>query len=178
MKNVVVKMFAGLLILGLIGCASSGSSGMPKADTTKQFRFDAVHFTFSQLVTPDVAYHTPKELEKLLNDRIKTQLQEKGLLSKQETMNKLNITASYQRRCAGDETSFPSDALGYPHYSYQIEILDGSKVLTSVKKDDMAYSGGMMMNLKVIAGGLTDKKYEVEFVDALADNIVKQITNL
>ncbi len=178
MKNIIVKLCVGLLILGLTGCASSGSASMPKADTTKQFRFDSVNFKFEQLITPDVTYHTPKELEKLLNDRITTLLQKKGLLSKQDTMNKLNITASYQRRFGGDKTPFPSDALGYPHYSYKIEVLDGSKAITSVEKDDMTYSGGMAMNLQVIAGALRDKKYEIEFVDALAETIVEQVDDL
>lgn len=178
MKNNIIKLVGLLAMLGLVGCASSGSTSMPKAETTKQFRFEAVNFKFDQLITPDIAYHTPEELEKMLNEKIASLLKEKGLFSQQEDMNKLNITASYQRRFGGDGTPIPSDALAYPRYSYKIVVQDGTKTIRSVEKDGLIYSGGMVMDLQVIALALRDKKYEIEFVDAFANTIVEQIEEL
>lgn len=165
MNKFCIKLIGVLLISSFLGCASSGTSSMPNVETTKQFKFSAVNFKFEQLITPSITYHTEKELATLLNNRITTLLQEKELLSKQESMNTLNITTFYQRRFVGDATPLPSDSLAPPHYAYKIEVLDGSTVIKTVERKDLIFKGGMAMNFKILTGSLRDKKDELGFID-------------
>jgi len=178
MNKITLAMISGLFALSLFGCVGSGALDTPEVKTTKQFQFDGVNFKFNQLHTPTIAYHTPEELKKLLNDKIKSLLEDKGLLSNQETMNKLNITASYQRRFVGDATPLPTDSLSPPRYAYKIEVSNGSKVIKTVEQENLIFKGGIAMNFKILAGALRDKKYELDFIDALAIGIAEEVEGL
>ncbi len=178
MYKTIIRMAALLLTLTMFGCASSGPTQVSKAETTKQFRFSSVDFKFEQRIKPGIAYHTPDELKAMLNDRVTALLKEKGLLSEDAAMNGLKISVTYQRHFVGDATPFPSDALAYPTFAYKVTVTDHDRVITTAEESDLSYRGGMAMNLKVMAGALRDKKYENEFVDALANTIVERIESL
>ena len=124
---------------------------------------------------PDISYHSGEELELMLNKKLHRLLEENNLLSTQTNMNTLVINATYERRFVGDETSISTDSLAYPHYQYSINVKSHTKLLTKIKKIDLTYQGGFTLNLQVIAGTLRDKKYEILFINALANTIFKDI---
>ncbi|WP_428634010.1 hypothetical protein [Sedimenticola sp.] len=177
-SKIIVRLFWVMLMFGLVGCGSTNTATKPDVEITAQFKIESINFKFEQLVKPEAKYHTPAELEQIFKNKVVALMKEKQLLSDKPGMNKLKINASYQRRFVGDETPAPSDALAYPHYSYKIDILDGTKNIVTVSKDNLTFKGGMMMNLQVIAASLRDKKYEVEFVEALAEGVVERIEDL
>lgn len=179
MKKIYMLIIAGLAILGLSGCGSSSKSpSLPKIKTSKEFKFEGSKLTLTQFVTPDIKYHTQEELKDILNDKLTTLMKTNKLLSKNDTDNSLLIQVNYERRFVGDKTPLPSDALGYPNFSYTITVLDNDKKISEIKKDKLTYQGGFSMNLQVMAAALRDKKYEVQFLEALANTIFEDIKNI
>ena len=176
MKKISSVMLLLLVVL-FAGCGSSQPS-VPKVKTSEKFKLEKVSLSIKEKVKSEIKYHTKDELEQLLNDMIVEGLTKEGLLSTDVTMNTLKINVIYKRRFVGDETPFPSDALGYPFVDYKIDVINDTKILTSMDNTDMTYKGGFAMNLQVIAATLRDKKYEVEFIQAVANKIVDDIKKL
>jgi hypothetical protein len=178
MKKFSLKVVLIILIIGITGCGSSNTPSVPKVKTSKEFQFDKVNLNVTQLVQPDISYHSNEELEQMLNKKLHSLLEENNLLSTQTDMNTLVINATYERRFVGDETPIPSDSLAYPHYQYSINVKDHTKSLTKIEKSNLIYQGGFTLNLQVMAGTLRDKKYEIQFINALANTIFKDIERL
>ncbi len=125
-----------------------------------------------------VEYHSEEELKSIISNKVVSGLQKSNVLSKNPKMNEVNVTVSYVRRFTGDENSFASDSLAYPEFSYVIEALDSGKVVVRIEKEDLVYKGGDTISRKVIEGSLRDKKYEVDFAEAVANTVVKSISEL
>lgn len=179
MKKFSLKiLLAVVAIITISGCGATGTPSVPKVKTTEKFQFEKVNLNVTQLVQPKIVYHTKEELSEMLNKKLTSLLKENNLLSTQKDMDKLVINAIYERRFVGDETPMPSDSLAYPHYTYTIDVENNSKSLIKVKKENLTFSGGFSLNLQMMAGTLRDKKYEVEFINALANAIFEDIKNL
>ncbi len=177
MKKLGLGLLLIAIIVGVTGCGKN-TPAIPEKKVTKKFRFSNAKLNLTQDIETNIVYHTQKELETILNDKLTKLLEDTKLLSKNTRMNTLVINVNYERRFVGDETSIPSDSLRYPRYSYSIEIMDSNKSINTINKNNLAFKGGLKMNLKVIAGTLRDKKYELEFIDALANTIIEDIKNL
>jgi len=132
----------------------------------------------TQSVQPKITYHTKEEFSKMLNTKLTSLLKENDLLSTQKSMNTLVINAVYERKFVGDGTPFPTDSLAYPRYKYTIDVKNDAKSLVKVQKENLVYNGGFSLNLQVIAGSLRDKKYEIQFINALATRIFEDIKDL
>jgi hypothetical protein len=176
MKKISVTI-ALLAVVLFTGCGSSQPS-VPKVKTSEKFKLERVSLNLTEKVKTEIKYHTQDELEQLLNDMILEELTKKELFSTDSTMNTLKIDVVYKRRYVGDETPFPSDSLGYPFIDYKINVINGTKLLTEINQEDMSYKGGFTMNMQVMAGTLRDKKYELEFIQAVANKIIDDITKL
>jgi len=174
----VINLLIVLFALLISGCGSSNNVSLPKIETTKQFQLKEVKVVLSSSVKTKIVYHTEDELENLLNKRLKYLLNESDLLSINKEMNALSINANYQRAHVGEATPFPSDSLAYPGFAYDVNILDKNKVLGTISKHSLTYKGGFLMNLQVIAASLRDKKYEIDFINSLANSIVEDIKDL
>jgi hypothetical protein len=179
MKRIICSLLVFVVAIFFAGCGG-GSPNTPKLPVTKQFQFNGVDsFEFVQFHNATIIYHTPEELESLLNEKITKLLIEKKLLSTDANMNVLKIGTEYTRRFVGDESPIKSDALGYPFYAYKIEALDkNGTTLRNIERRNLQFKGGFTMNLQIIAASLRDKKYEVEFIDAFANTIVQSIEDL
>jgi hypothetical protein len=104
---------------------------------------------------------------------------EKRLLTNDENANVLDINAVYFRRFMGDETPVKSDSLGYPIFAYNIKVLNNNQTtLRDIRRDNLRFEGGFIMNLKALAGQLRDKEDELPFVDALTNTITKSIEKI
>ena len=168
----ITTILATLVVLVFSGCGSS-QPNTPKLETTKQFQMGSIDFNFSQKHQSEIQYHSAQELEKIFKDDLIKKLKEKNLLAQKGDV--LNITANYTRRNVGDATPFPSDALGYPDYSYSVDFMRDGKSLGKISEDKLQFKGGFAMNLQVMAATLRDKKYEIEFVEAFVNRIIEDI---
>ncbi|MCF6330614.1 MAG: hypothetical protein L3I99_03595 [Sulfurimonas sp.] len=177
MKKLGLGLLFIAIMVGVTGCGKNTPTVAEKK-VTKKFQFSNAKLNLTQAIETEIEYHTQKELEIILNGKLTKLLEDNKILSENTQMNTLVINVNYQRRFVGDETSMPSDSLRYPKYSYSIEIIDTNKSINTINKNNLAFKGGLKMNLKVIAGTLRDKKYELEFIDALANTIVEDIKNL
>lgn len=171
------SVFIALL---LSGCSSSQpvAKAVKKVQTSEMFRIESIFLSLNESKGSKIQYHTREELEQLLQKRLHKILEEKGLLSSDIAMNSLKIDTQYFRTFLGDATPLSSDSLRYPFYEYAISVLDEKNIITKVEKKNLTYKGGFLMNLQVLAGGLRDKKYELEFIEALASRIVQEIVDL
>jgi hypothetical protein len=170
-------LLAIVTVINISGCGETTPS-VPQVKTSTKFQFNEVNLKITQLIQPKITYHTEEELKMMLTKKLHSLLKENNLLSTQKSMNTLVINAIYERRFVGDETPLPSDSLAYPHYQYTINVKNNSKSLLKIKKDKLTYQGGFSLNLQVIAGTLRDKKYEVQFINALANTIFEDIKQL
>ena len=177
MKKTIIVTILTMLPFVFTGCSSLQPSS-PKITTTKQVQIGSIDFNLHQKHQATIKYHTKEELEKLFRDELVKKLQDKNLIAKDLNADVINLKANYSRRHPGDETPFPSDALAYPIYSYNINITRSGKSLETISRDRLTYQGGFAMNLEVIATTLRDKKYEIEFIEAFVNGIVKEIENL
>ena len=177
MKKFGLSLLLTAIMVLVTGCGSNSPS-VPKIEVTKKFRVNDVKLNLSQLVQTKITYHTREELESILKSKIIEILKKKKLLSNDSKMDALAINVNYQRRFVGDETPIASDSLAYPNYSYTIKILKENKLIGSIKKDNLTFEGGFTMNLQIVAGTLRDKKYELEFIESLANAIVNDIESL
>jgi hypothetical protein len=174
MKKLFYILVFCLTAAVFLGCGSSPS--VPKLPITKQFRFEGVNIELTQLHNPTIIYHTDKEIENLLNERIIRILIEKRLLTDDKNANVLNISALYFRRFMGDETPVKSDSLGYPFFGYDIKVLDNNQTVLREKHiENLQFKGGFTMNIKALAGQLRDKEDELPFIEAFANTIAESI---
>lgn len=176
MKKIVLTIALSIVIL-FAGCGSS-QPNIAKVKTTEKFAIKSISLKINEKVKTEIKYHTQQELEQLLKNNIEKLLLDKDLLSTDKVMNLLAINVTYKRRFLGDETPAPTDSLIYPFIDYSINVSDDIKLLTEVIQKDMTYKGGFTMNLQVMAGTLRDKKYEIEFINAVANQIVSDIEEL
>jgi len=177
MRKLSLSLLLIAIIVVITGCGKVTPS-TPNIQTTKKFQFTHAKLNLSQLVKTKIVYHTQEELESILNEKLTKLLNDNKLLSKNSKMNTLIINADYERRFVGDETALSTDSLAYPNYVYTIEIKDGDTSIYTIKKDKLKFKGDFAMNLQIIAGTLRDKKYELEFVEALANVIFDDINDL
>jgi hypothetical protein len=180
-KSCVKNLFRFFVFSVVIALFSGCGGSSPKLPITKQFRFDGI--TNFNLAEPyhhaSITYHTSEEMESLLNERITKFLIEKRLITSDENANTLNIYATYSRRFMGDQTPVKSDSLGYPFYSYTIEILDNNgTILRRIEIGNIQFKGDFLMNVKGLAGQLREKADELPFIDAFADTIAYSIEKL
>ena len=175
--KIISTVFIIALSVLISGCGSSQPS-VPKVQISEKFKVGEIKFYLSEKVKSKIKYHTQEELKTILVNSISSSLEEKGYLSTSPAVNEINIQVNYQRKYVGEDTPFHSNSLAYPVFSYHIAVLDGTKELTKIDKNDIQYSGSFAMNLKVIAAQLKEKKYEIDFIKALSDSIVKDIINL
>ncbi|WP_028113395.1 hypothetical protein [Ferrimonas kyonanensis] len=177
MKKLVLTFgIACFLLIGFTGCSSTPDK--PVVKTTEKFNIDDISLTVTQLVTPDIEYHTNKEIQNLVAEGIKSNLEAAKLITSDSSMNSLEIKMTYHRRFVGDETPIPSDSLGYPTFDYDINVKDGDKLLTTISKKNLVYKGSFAMNLKVMGGLLRDKSDETVFIEALSSTVAKSIEEL
>ncbi len=173
-----------LLFLAIMtGCTSTQAPKASKPEEVKvvvtdKFQFNGATLHLSELIDADVVYHTEHELQEMLNNKVKSLLEKKKLLTQDKRGNSLVVNVNYERRFVGDKTPFPSNSLAYPSYGYSIKVMDNDKLLTSVEQDKKSFKGGLAMSKQVVAKSLNDKSYENTFVNALAEDIFKSIQSL
>ena len=166
-----------LIILSIAGCASNREV-KPMVKTSEKFRVDKITLSVSQKTIPDIKYHSESEIQGLVKRQVMKLLEDKDLLTNQADANTLIINAKYMRNFVGDKTPFPTDSLAYPHYDYEIKVLDGAKELTTITRKNLTFHGGVAMNLMVMAGRLRKKTDENVFIDAFSKEIVASIEEL
>lgn len=176
MKKTIIILTTALTII-FSGCGST-QPDIPKVKTSQKFSVEKVSLTLKEKVKSDIVYHTQDELQELLKKDVEKKLSDKELLSSEPSMNKLTINVIYTRHFMGDASPIPMDSLTYPNMDYKIEVFDGDKLLTAINQKDLTYSGGVIMNAQVVLGALRDKKYELKFINALANTIVENIEEL
>lgn len=172
------RLSLGILLLITMVIFTGCGSTQPKVKTTEKFQFNEVDFLLSEKVKTDIIYYTSDELKQILKEKIIDGLAKKGLVSTKKEMNSLKVYVGYHRKFIGDETPIPTDSLAYPTFEYKIDVFEGAKLLTVVNKHNMIFQGGFIMNAQVVLGALRDKKYELDFIQALADKIIEEIINL
>ncbi len=181
MNKVKIGLITIYFAIGLLlsGCGSNNNNiDVPSVKSTKKFQFSKIKLNLSQSSTSKIVYHTEEELSEIINNRLLELMKQENMLSTDELANKLIIKAFYYRRFVGDQTPFPSDSLAYPNYDYEIEVVNKEKKIEEIKRENLAFKGGFAYNLKVIAGTLRDKKYEIDFAQALANKIFEEIKSL
>ena len=173
----VVVAFLAILF---VGCGSKNSElDSPEVYISKQLKIDKIEFNLTQLHESEIKYHTKSEMETIFKEDFFKKLKEKKLLTEDLDADLIDIKIEYKRRYVGDATALKSDSLGYPNYEYTIVVKDstGNELLKKDRKN-LTYKGGFTMNLQVVAGTLRDKKYEIDFVEALSNTIVDEINSL
>ena len=177
MKRLGLSLLLIAIIVGITGCGKNSPSAT-KIEATKMFQFTNAKLNLTQFVETKIVYHTKEELETIFNEKFTKALNNNNLLSNDKQMNTLVINVNYERRFVGDKTPMSSDSLAYPNYSYTIEVLNNNKSLGTIKKDNLTFKGGFSMNLQIIAASLKDKKYEIDFIEALSNAVFNDIENL
>jgi hypothetical protein len=167
-------MIVGAL-LTLIGCSEIVK---PTVKVGNQFKVGQVSLTVSQRITPVITYHTEAELQRLLSQKLKILLEQRGLLSHQPMVNSLSIQVQYQRNFLDDQTPNPSNALAYPQYNYDIKVMHGVQELARIAEKNRVFKGRFIMNIDVLAGRLDKKSDEIVFIDKLAKEIVRSVEKI
>lgn len=185
MRKVLQISIILFALFNLFGClTSSNAINNPDLPTTKQLRFSKIKFEFGkELHKPQIVYHTPAEIEKMINTKINTLLKDKNMLSSSTASNILQINVMYVRRYIGDETFAKSDTLASPDVRYYIYIYDNQDKLLKAfgNKNFGKNDSGIFGNLGSMFGSKEegqDKQYEAEVANALAEQIVKDLENL
>jgi hypothetical protein len=176
-KRILSYLVVAILAMLFVGCGTSQPSS-PEVFVSKQLRIDKIEFNLTEYHKPEIVYHTKNELETLFKEGLFKKLNEKKLITEDKNADTVDIIIDYQRRYLGDATPLKSDSLGYPNYAYSIIVKNNGKDLLRKDRKNLIYQGGFVMNLQVIAGSLRDKKYEVDFIDALSNAITNEIENL
>lgn len=167
-----------IFLFGLTACGSTNDYRTPSIETTEKFRINTIAVHLIEKVSSDITYHTEEELTSKISTNIKANLEKNGLLSIDEKMNSIDISLTYIRRFVGDETPFPSDALGFPNFNYSITIYDGERVLTIITRSNLIYKGGFSEGIKVMAAQLNEKSDELPFIEAASNTIINAIKQL
>lgn len=160
-----------------VGCGTAQPIS-PEVFVSNQLKIDKIEFNLTEYHKSEIVYHTKNELEILFKEGLYKKLNEKKLITEDKNADTVDIIIDYQRRYVGDATPLKSDSLGYPNYDYSIIVKNKEKNLLRKDRRNLIYKGGFAMNLQVIAGSLRDKKYEVDFIDALSNAITNEIDNL
>lgn len=126
----------------------------------------------------EIVYHTKNELETLFKEGSYKKLKEKELITDDVNADSIDVVVDYSRRYVGDATPIKSDFLGYPNYAYTIIVKNKDKNILEINRKNLIFKGDFAMNLQIIAGTLRDKKYEIDFIDALSNAIINEIDNL
>lgn len=181
-----VSIVVGLIFLMcavITGCSSKSSAPsdaerVKQFNLTDQFKIDSISVTVTQLVTPDIQYHTDDEIQNMVTAGIKNNLEQANMVTSDNDANSLDIKIKYQKRFMGDETPFPSDALAYPNFSYDIDIKKRDNVLTTISRSNLTCQGSLEMNFKMMANQLKEKSYETQFIGVVVRAISKNIKDL
>lgn len=183
MKNTVKALryiVSIFLIILFVGCSSkSGEFNSPKIYVSKQLKINNIEFDLIEYHKPEIVYHTKDELEAIFKEDFLKKLDEKKILTEDLDADLVDIKIEYKRRYAGDETPFKSDSLGSPNYAYTVVVKNniGNEILQK-DRGNLTFQGGLAMNLKIVAGGLRDKKYEIGFIKVLSNAIVDELDKL
>lgn len=181
MRNIKRKLsyvFIAVLTMLFVGCGSTQPSA-PQVFVSKQLKINNIEFNLTEFHKSEIVYHTKNELETIFKNDFLKKLKEKDLITEDSNADKVDIVIEYQRRYVGDATPLNSDSLGYPNYAYKIIVKDNKdKELLKKDRKNLIYQGGFAMNMQVIAGTLRDKKYELEFIEALSNTLVNEIDAL
>jgi hypothetical protein len=180
MKRIFYALTTFVAAALLVGCGGS-SPNTSDVYTTEKFQFNGVNnFEFFQPYNAtNVIYHTPDELKDMLNGKIIDLLNKKELLSNDTTMDVIKLDVEYARGFVGDASPVKTDSLRPPSCSYKLYIINkDNQTIQTIERNNLTFNGGFLMNLQTIAGGLRDKKYELEFIEAFANTIVNSIEDL
>ncbi|WP_026803462.1 hypothetical protein [Aliarcobacter lanthieri] len=169
-----------LLVTFFVGCSSkTAESNSPKIYVSKQLRINKINFNLNEYHKSEIVYHTRNELETLFRDDLYKKLKEKELITEDSNVDLLDINIDYVRRYVGDETPLKSDSLGYPNYNYSVIVKNNiGKELLRKDRNNLMFKGGFAMNIQVVTATLRDKKYEIQFIEALSNSIVNEIENI
>ena len=175
MKKIILWLALVLLTFLFVGCAQPEV----QEPISKQFRFKKILFVFDQKYSTTVKYQSSEVLEKRINDNIIAQLNEKKLLSNEESMNLLKVNVHYKRQFVGQEIGlFATESLAPALIAYDIHVYKNGKEIRTIVKHDQTYNPGFVGNLKTIVGGNRDDSLENEAADATANTIVNAIQQL
>ncbi len=189
MKKFSLKVLFITSIIVFTGCAipstpsSSNTHNAPtkistKIDKNKQFQIYKIPLSVTQLIDSDKKYHSDKELELLINEKLIALLKKENYLTTKTDANIIMITVSYERRFVGDKTPIPSTSLSYPKFEYSIDLHNQTKSIAKIKKSKYSYKGNLALTKKVISKTLDKKTDEMQFIDALVNSIFNDIKNL
>ena len=173
----------GMLIISayfLVGC-SSKTPQVPLEPMSEKLRFEKITFHFDQKYPTKIQYQSPAELEKRINDKIMSLMNEKGLVSSDTSMNALRINIHYIRRFVGQDfpiQSLQTESLMPPLMAFDIHVINDKKEIRTVAASDLIYNGDLFANLNVMAGTNRDNDYENKAADALAKETVDRIEKL
>lgn len=176
MKKIILSLTLVLLTFLFVGCAQPEV----QEPISKQFRFKKILFVFDQKYLTQVKYQSPEVLEKRINDNIIAQLNQKKLLSNEDSMNLLKVNIHYKRRFAGQEIGIlATDNMMTPLIAYDIHVYnkDGKEIRAIVKREQI-YNAGLVDSYKSILGLSRDDSYENGAADATANTIVNAIQQL
>ena len=173
-------LISTIILLLVVGCSSSPTKLTPSIKTTDKFRINSISLNLVQTVTPEIVYHTEKEISDIVIAKIKNMLNKEKLLSDNKAMTSLDIKMTYHRTFVGDGTPFPSDSLRYPEFDFEITVKDGvnGKLLATITRKDLVYSGNFFDHLQVAAMMFRDKSYEIPFMEVLSNTIVEYIKDM
>lgn len=146
-----------------------------------KLRFEKITFQFDQKYPTKIQYQSPTELEKRINDKLVTLMNEKGLVSSDTSMNTIKINVHYVRRFVGQDfpiQSLQTESLMPPLMAFDIHVIKDNKEIRTMTASDLIYDGGLFANLNVMAGTNRDNEYENKAADALAKEIVDRIEKL
>ncbi len=177
MKKSLSYLFVVILAMLFIGCGSSQPSS-PEVFVSKQLRIEKIEFNLTEYHKSEIVYHTKNELETLFKEGLYKKLKEKELITDDVNADSLEIIVDYSRRYIADATPIKSDSLGYPNYAYTVIVKNNGKNILEKNRKNLIFKGDFAMNLQIIAGTLRDKKYEIDFIDALSNAITNEIDTL
>ncbi len=172
-------MFAFVFASLIAGCASVGhqeSAAQQKAPGP--YRLTEARLELAQDHRPDIDYFDEQELQQRFGGALRKRLTDKGFLTDRAEAPALKVRAKYIRHFVGEGTPLATDSLGYPGFAYRIEVGHGQEPMAVVERDKLTYKGGMLMNIKVMAGGLRKREHEEPFIEALAAKIVSEVERL
>lgn len=177
MKKITLAFgVACFLLIGLSGCSSTPDK--PVIKTTEKFNVEDISLEVVQSVSPEIEYHTSNEIKTIVSNGILTNLKNSNLITSDSAMNSLEIRIIYHRTFVGGATPFSLDSLAYPIFDYVINVKDGDKLLRTISRKNLIFTGGLAMDLKAVAGLLRDKSDEIVFMEALSRTVVKSIEQL
>ena len=177
MKNIYSILITALFVINLTACGSSPKK-VVSAKTSPKISIEKFSLKLKQKVTPDIVYHTEKEMGKIVKSNVYKKLEQSGLLIKNSKVNKVDVEVTYHRRFVGEATSLASDSLAYPNVDFNITLRDGKKILKKYSREGLTVSGGFIMNLQLMAGGLREKSDEEYFIEVVGNTIVKIIEDI